>query len=162
MANEEEQGDEEAIFAAARDGVAPSSVAAEAPERPPSEPLHAAEITSADYVDVEMLLARCAENREFAWGLLREFRTQLPDFWRNLSSAAEARDAEQLKSAAHHLKGVAGNMSAQAVYGGSSRIVEALRHRPDVGGVQHEISALQQSVEATLQHLDQLIGQLPA
>lgn len=66
-------------------------------------------------LDWDELVDRLAGDMELAWEILREFVTELPSRIKEMETALKQGDMENMKRAAHTLKGSAANVSAKAL-----------------------------------------------
>jgi CheY-like chemotaxis protein/HPt (histidine-containing phosphotransfer) domain-containing protein len=73
-------------------------------------------------IDFPSLLQRCMGKRELAERLIRKFLEQAAVDALDLERAIRQRDAATVRSAAHRLKGSAGNVSARGVYDCASQL----------------------------------------
>ncbi|MBT0959840.1 response regulator [Denitromonas iodatirespirans] len=102
-------------------------------------------------VDVAALLRRLGGNEALVRRLLRDFASSAPDYAAACARAVQARDAEALDAAAHALKGMAANISAEAVRQAAAALEGALA----AGGhdLDARVGALCEATAAVAEHI---------
>jgi signal transduction histidine kinase/CheY-like chemotaxis protein len=156
------RGDEERCLQAGMDGyvskpIQPArlwevmnAVLCKTPCRPtPAEP------AARTVLDEHALLERCGGDVEMKREVIQLFLSEYPSQWAAIREAALARDAATLRSAAHTLKGTAGNFGAGRVVAAARRLEEqgASDTLGEADGVLRELeAALRELQEALTPH----------
>lgn len=78
-------------------------------------------------IDAASLAERCLHNVELVERLIERFRSQTPDALDQIRRAIDARSAEDSRRLAHALKGVAANLSAEALRAAAADLEAAAR-----------------------------------
>jgi HPt (histidine-containing phosphotransfer) domain-containing protein len=103
-------------------------------------------------IDVPGLLARCQGKKDFCIRVLSKFADRTRDYREGIASAAASDDRARLATAAHALKGVAGNLSAE-------RLRQAVAAIERAAGNGHLLS--QSLVDCALNELEAVTAAIP-
>jgi CheY-like chemotaxis protein/HPt (histidine-containing phosphotransfer) domain-containing protein len=85
------------------------------PDAAPVQPTKPETPIDSSPIDMPALLARCLDDEQFRSRLLEKFVTQSQEMLKAIGSALEAGNLEQLRIAAHSMKGSAASMSATSI-----------------------------------------------
>jgi PAS domain S-box-containing protein len=96
-------------------------------------------------VDLPSAIARFDDDREFVMGIIRDYRTQLPERLKEIHQFLHADDASSLCRIAHNLKGVSLNISAGPIAQAALNI-EQSASRDDLKGAADHVTQLELEV----------------
>ena len=110
-------------------------------------------------LDLESLLHRCLGDRPFCAMMLRKFSDRAAHQLAALDRAANARNIVELTREAHTLKGIAANISAEALRSSAARLEQAARAGEiDKAGVL--VQQVHAQVERCLQAMPAVLAQV--
>jgi len=136
-----------------------------AADTPATEPPIATEIPDLDGLDTQAGLQRMAGNSALYLNILGKFRDTQTDAVERIRAAVEDAEMATAEREAHTLKGLAGNIGAQALYDVAQRAESAIR-RGEVGeeggGIATLLTALQTELTTVMAALGQLSDPEPS
>ncbi|MBU2549392.1 MAG: response regulator [Proteobacteria bacterium] len=110
--------------------------------RPPRVEVSRAETEApAPTLDLDELIERLQGDRDLLSELAGLFFTRVPDVMRELDQAVLEQNSNEMKTAAHGLKGMAGNLSAKALSRAAQRL-EAMGRDGNLSGATEAMAAL--------------------
>ena len=105
-------------------------------------------------LDLSSVVSRCGGNEPAAHEVVRLFAGQAVTELDKLRSALETHDESSARDVAHLMKGMAGNVSADAVSRASGVIEQAIGSSTDSEGLSDHLRSLEQSIDQTLQWIE--------
>jgi PAS domain S-box-containing protein len=109
-------------------------------------------------IDVAAGLQRVAGNRKLYETLLRQFLHSQGDAAGRIGTALAAQDRATAESIAHSVKGVAGNLGAQAVQEAAAQLEKALREAAEAATVEALLARLASTVTAMSNGISAVLG----
>lgn len=111
------------------------------------------------FIDFAELLARVENDRELMRDLLAIFKEEFPRHYQALRAAVESRDAKQVASEAHTLKGMLANLAAREAAEVAARL-EQLGRNGETERFQESIAAFDNIAEELLQQADACMAEV--
>jgi putative two-component system response regulator len=126
----------------------------EAPLIMPKSPATTPDSASVDApIDWQVVVERCENDENFAGAVLKQFRTQVGEEIDHIDAALADRRPDELRRAAHNLKGMAAYVSASTV-SELSRQIEELARANDLDGVGELAEQLRAQINRIIQWID--------
>lgn len=104
-------------------------------------------------IDLESLLRRCLDDEVFCRMVLHKFAMRSVDQMAALARAIESRNCVELAREAHTLKGVAANLSAEALQAQADELERAAQRG--------DMAAAAKALETTRTEVDRLVAAVP-
>ena len=106
--------------------------------------------------DIDSLLSRCMDNHELLEKILNKFEANATKYLEDIEKSVEAADAEQVGRMAHSLKGVAANLSAEALRKVAFEI-EQIAKLGDLANVGQCLEKLRNEINRCLEYLPDMV-----